>query len=98
MRTAYCLLLTAHLLAPMLHGQRRVELNDLGRQVNVANPRLSPDGKSALIVLVRTNYTDNRFERARLYANIAITSGLSPPKISACSSASSAAPKSPCRS
>ena len=71
MRTAYCLLLTAHLLAPMLHGQRRVELNDLGRQVNVANPRLSPDGKSALIVLVRTNYSDNRFERSLSIVDIA---------------------------
>ncbi|HKP30788.1 MAG TPA: S9 family peptidase [Gemmatimonadales bacterium] len=58
------LTLSALLGSPVLAQGRRVELNDLGRQVNVVNPRLSPDGKSAIIVLVRTNYAENRFERS----------------------------------
>jgi len=63
LRYALPSLLTASLFTPAW-AQRRVELNDLGRQVNIAGPRLSPDGRSALVVLVRTNYPDNRFERS----------------------------------
>jgi dipeptidyl aminopeptidase/acylaminoacyl peptidase len=72
MRYAIHSLLTVLLFPPLTAGaQRRVELNDLGRQVNVANPRISPDGKSALVLLVRTNYADNRFERSLVLVDIA---------------------------
>ena len=71
MRTILLPLLTVLGPAASLHAQRPVELNDLGRQVSVANPRLSPDGKSALVVLVRTNYTDNRFERSLNLVDVA---------------------------
>lgn len=43
---------------------RRVELNDLGREVTLSNPRLSPDGRQLAVIVSRANYTDNRFERS----------------------------------
>ncbi len=46
---------------------RRVELNDLGREVTLSNPRLSPDGRGLVVIVSRANYADNRFERS-LYA------------------------------
>jgi dipeptidyl aminopeptidase/acylaminoacyl peptidase len=42
---------------------RRVELNDLGHEIGLASPRLSPDGNWVALVLRRTNYEENRFER-----------------------------------
>lgn len=52
---------------------RRVELNDLGREVGLSNPRLSPDGRQLVVIVSRANYTDNRFERS-LYS-VDITTG-----------------------
>ena len=52
---------------------RRVELNDLGREVSLSNPRLSPDGRQLVVIVSRANYTDNRFERS-LYS-VDITTG-----------------------
>jgi dipeptidyl aminopeptidase/acylaminoacyl peptidase len=42
---------------------RRFELNDLGREVSLSSPRLSPDGRQIAVVVTRTNYAENRFER-----------------------------------
>jgi dipeptidyl aminopeptidase/acylaminoacyl peptidase len=53
------------LFTPTLSAQtRRVELNDLGREVLLSGARMSPDGRSVLLVVTRTNYTENRFERS----------------------------------
>ncbi len=52
---------------------RRVELNDLGREVTLSNPRLSPDGRHLVAIVSRANYADNRFERS-LYS-VDITTG-----------------------
>ena len=71
MRNAILSLVTISLLTAPAGAQRRVELNDLGRSVNVTNPRLSPDGKNALVILVRTNYADNRFERSLAIVDVA---------------------------
>jgi dipeptidyl aminopeptidase/acylaminoacyl peptidase len=52
-------------LAPALGAQaRRVELNDLGREVTLSSPRLAPDGKHVAVVVTRVNYAENRFERS----------------------------------
>jgi len=54
---------------------RRVELNDLGREVNLSGPRMSADGKSVLIVVSRTNYAENRFERSLAIVDVATGAG-----------------------
>ena len=71
MRFGILSLLTISVFTTTASAQRRVELNDLGRSVNVTNPRLSPDGKNALVILVRTNYADNRFERSLAIVDVA---------------------------
>ncbi len=49
---------------------RRFELNDLGREVSLANPRLSPDGRQVAVVVSRTNYPENRFERSLVLVDV----------------------------
>src|SRR5690606_18209695 len=50
---------------------KRIELDDLGREVTLAGPRLSPDGRSIITVVTRTNYPDNRFERSLVLIDVA---------------------------
>ncbi len=65
MRTARLALLVALGLPSMGEAQaRRLELDDLGREVGVSVPRLSPDGRQVAFVVTRTNYGENRFERS----------------------------------
>jgi len=52
-------------------AQRRFELADLGREVSLSSPRLSPDGAAIAVVATRTNYADNRFERSLLLVDVA---------------------------
>jgi dipeptidyl aminopeptidase/acylaminoacyl peptidase len=53
-----CLTTSAHAQA------RRLELNDLGREIGLGSARLSPDGRQVAVVVSRTNYAENRFERS----------------------------------
>ncbi len=57
--------------APLAAQSRRFELNDLGREVGWSNPRLSPDGRSIVAIVSRTNYAENRFERSLLLIDVA---------------------------
>ncbi|MEO8448304.1 MAG: hypothetical protein ABI647_00850, partial [Gemmatimonadota bacterium] len=50
---------------------RRFELNDLGREITLSGPRLSPDGRQVAVVVTRTNYADNRFERSLVLVDVA---------------------------
>jgi dipeptidyl aminopeptidase/acylaminoacyl peptidase len=50
---------------------RRLELDDLGREVTLSSPRLSPDGRQAAVVVSRTNYAENRFERSLWLVDVA---------------------------
>ncbi len=50
---------------------KRVELNDLGREVTLSGPRLAPDGRQVAMVVTRTNYADNRFERSLVLVDVA---------------------------
>jgi dipeptidyl aminopeptidase/acylaminoacyl peptidase len=43
---------------------RRIELDDLGREIGLSAPRLSPDGRHVAVIVTRTNYAENRFERS----------------------------------
>jgi dipeptidyl aminopeptidase/acylaminoacyl peptidase len=50
---------------------RRFELNDLGREVALSSPRISPDGRVIAVVVTKTNYPDNRFERSVSLVDVA---------------------------
>jgi dipeptidyl aminopeptidase/acylaminoacyl peptidase len=50
---------------------RRFELNDLGREATLSGLRLAPDGKQIAVVVTRTNYPDNRFERSLVLVDAA---------------------------
>jgi dipeptidyl aminopeptidase/acylaminoacyl peptidase len=63
--------LTVVLGAPAAAQAARIELDDLGREVTLAGPRLSPDGRQVAVVVSRTNYPDNRFERSLVLVDVA---------------------------
>ena len=50
---------------------RRMQLDDLGRIVRVADPQIAPDGKSVVIVVSRANYDDNRYDTDLVLVDIA---------------------------
>ncbi len=50
---------------------RRMELADIGREVGLETPKLSPDGRQVVLVRSRTNYEDNRFERSLVLVDVA---------------------------
>lgn len=64
LRTAATTILTIGATVVAAAQPRPVELDDLGRGVTVSGPRLSPDGRQVAVVVTRTNYEDNRFERS----------------------------------
>jgi dipeptidyl aminopeptidase/acylaminoacyl peptidase len=49
----------------------RFEIATLGKLVRVADPQISPDGKSIVIVVSRPNYEDNRFDGELVLVDIA---------------------------
>jgi dipeptidyl aminopeptidase/acylaminoacyl peptidase len=58
--------------APAASGQaRHLELNDLARMVTVADPQLSPDGKTIVIVVSRPNLEQDRQDRELVQVDIA---------------------------
>ncbi len=62
MRIAFTLLVTL-LLAfghSNIYGQKKFELADYAKFVSIANPQISPDGKSIVIVVSRPDYVNNR--------------------------------------
>ncbi|HEX9893111.1 MAG TPA: S9 family peptidase [Gemmatimonadales bacterium] len=50
---------------------RRLELADLGREIGLSTPRMSPDGKQIVLVQSQINYQDNRFERTLVMVDVA---------------------------
>ncbi|MCI1187036.1 S9 family peptidase [Hymenobacter sp. DH14] len=52
-------------------AQRRFELADIGRVVNVGDPQLSPDGRSILVVVSRPNLATNRNEAEVVLVDVA---------------------------
>jgi hypothetical protein len=64
-------LLLIWLLPATAHAQRRFELADIGRLVNVSDPQLSPDGQQILIVVSRPNLVANRHEAEVVLVDVA---------------------------
>jgi dipeptidyl aminopeptidase/acylaminoacyl peptidase len=50
---------------------RRIELADLGRIVRLADPQLSPDGKSIAVIVSRANYAQNRYDASLVIVDVA---------------------------
>jgi len=50
---------------------RRVQLDDLGRIVRVADPQIAPDGKSIVMVVSRANYDENRYDADLVLVEVA---------------------------
>ncbi len=44
-----------------VYGQKKFELADYAKLVNITDPQISPDGKSVVIVVARPDYVQNRF-------------------------------------
>lgn len=71
-----CMLLGATaLLLPAPGGvqaqQRSMELADLGREVGLSSPAISPDGSRVVVVRSNANYEENRFDRTLLLIDVA---------------------------
>ena len=49
----------------------RFGLDDLGRLIGVSNPQISPDGKSIVVVVSRSNYDKNRTDNELVLVDIA---------------------------
>ncbi len=65
-------LLVVAALGPAAGAQsRRMELADLGRLVRVADPQISPDGKSVAVVVSHANYAQNRYDASLVLVDVA---------------------------
>ena len=56
---------------PATAQSRRIELADLGRIVRIADPQLSPDGRSIAMIVSRANYAQNRFDANLVIVDVA---------------------------
>ena len=64
-------LLALAALAPSATAQsRRFALADLGRIVRIADPQLSPDGKSIAVIVSRANYAQNRYDASLVIIDV----------------------------
>jgi dipeptidyl aminopeptidase/acylaminoacyl peptidase len=54
-----------------VYGQKKFELTDYGKFVNISDPQISPDGKSVVIVTSRPDYVQNRFNAELVLVDVA---------------------------
>ncbi len=52
-------------------AQARMDLEALGRVVRVADPRISPDGRSIVVIVSRANFEENRFDTELVMVDVA---------------------------
>lgn len=69
MRQALCAILLFLFTTPAL--AQRVDLTTAGKVVRLADPQISPDGKTILVVVSRANYTDNRYDAEIVRVDVA---------------------------
>ena len=73
MRIAFTLLTTL-LLAfgqSKVHGQKKFEIADYAKFVNISDPQISPDGKKIVIVVSKPDYVQNRFNAELVLVDVA---------------------------
>jgi dipeptidyl aminopeptidase/acylaminoacyl peptidase len=73
MRIAFTLLATILLVfsQSMVYGQKKFELADYAKFVNISDPQISPDGKNVVIVVSRPDYMNNRFNTELVLVDVA---------------------------
>lgn len=54
-----------------VYGQKKFELTDYAKLVNITDPQISPDGKSIVIVVSRPDYVLNRFNAELVLIDVA---------------------------
>ena len=54
-----------------LFAQKKFELADYARLVNISDPQISPDGKSVVLVVSRPDYVNNRFNAELVLIDVA---------------------------
>jgi dipeptidyl aminopeptidase/acylaminoacyl peptidase len=54
-----------------IYGQKKFEIADYARFVNIADPQISPDGKSVVIVVSRPDYVQNRYNAELVLVDVA---------------------------
>lgn len=72
MRIAFTLL-TILLLAfgqSKVHGQKKFEIADYSKFVNISDPQISPDGENIVIVVSKPDYVQNRFNAELVLVNV----------------------------
>jgi len=70
MKTLLTLLLTLTVLF-QIEAQKKFELADYAKFVNISDPQISPDGKSVAVVVSRPDYEQNRFNAELVLINVA---------------------------
>lgn len=55
-----------------LFAQKKFELADYARLVNISDPQISPDGKSVVLVVSRPDYVNNRFNAELVLIDVAL--------------------------
>lgn len=60
-----------HVFSFPLLAQKKFELADYAKLVNISDPQISPDGKSIVIVVSRPDYTNNRFNAELVLVDVA---------------------------
>ena len=58
--------------SPLVSAQsRHIELNDMAKIVSVADPQISPDGKTIVVVVSRINLEQDRSDRELVQVDVA---------------------------
>ena len=73
MRRSFTLLATIFFVfgQSYVYAQKKFELTDYAKFVNISDPQISPDGKSVVIVVSRPDYIQNRFNAELVLINVA---------------------------
>ncbi|TRW25891.1 S9 family peptidase [Flavobacterium zepuense] len=65
------LILLINIFSASMFAQKKFELSDTGKFVNIGEPKISPDGKSIVIVVSRPDYEQNRYNYELVLVDIA---------------------------
>jgi dipeptidyl aminopeptidase/acylaminoacyl peptidase len=71
LRSALIVLLVCSAAVVLADGKRRATVDDLTRGINIADPQISPDGKSIAVVVSRPNLAEDRFDSDIVLVDIA---------------------------
>ncbi len=73
MRIVFSLVATLMLASGIneVFAQKKFELSDYAKFVTIADPQISPDGKSIVIVVSRPDYINNRFNAELVLVDVA---------------------------